>query len=81
MKIIEGRVPDLHCPDLIINLAELPEPQHGRETWRQGFEMVESAGLVFAEKEPLGYVSDHIGLRARLSLTSTAVRATPRPGA
>ena len=31
---------------------------------------VESAALVFAEKkEPLGYVSDHIGLRARLSLT------------
>ena len=25
--------------------------------------------LAFAEKEPLGYVSDHIGLRARLSLT------------
>jgi hypothetical protein len=32
---------------------------------------VESAALVFAEKEPLGYVSDHIGLRARLSLTPT----------
>ena len=32
---------------------------------------VESAGLVFAQKkEPLGYVSDHIGLRARLSLTA-----------
>jgi hypothetical protein len=30
---------------------------------------VESAVLVFAEKESLGYVSDHIGLRARLSLT------------
>jgi sphingomyelin phosphodiesterase 2 len=31
---------------------------------------VESAALVFAEQESLGYVSDHIGLRARLSLTS-----------
>ena len=31
----------------------------------------ESAGLVFAEKEPLGYVSDHIGLRARLFLTAS----------
>jgi sphingomyelin phosphodiesterase 2 len=30
---------------------------------------VESTALVFAEKEPLGYVSDHIGLRARLSLS------------
>jgi len=28
----------------------------------------DSAALVFAGKEPLGYVSDHIGLRARLSL-------------
>ena len=26
--------------DLIMNLAELPEPQHGREAWRQGFEMM-----------------------------------------
>jgi len=31
---------------------------------------VESAALVFAEKESLGYVSDHIGLRARLCLAS-----------
>jgi hypothetical protein len=30
---------------------------------------VESAALMFAEKEPLGYVSDHIGLGVRLSLT------------
>jgi len=30
---------------------------------------VESTALLFAEKEPPGYVSDHIGLRARLSLT------------
>jgi endonuclease/exonuclease/phosphatase family metal-dependent hydrolase len=28
----------------------------------------DSAALVFAGKEPLGYVSDHTGLRARLSL-------------
>jgi steroid delta-isomerase-like uncharacterized protein len=33
----------LAAPDLIINLAELPEPQHGRETWRQGFEMMRRA--------------------------------------
>jgi cytosine/adenosine deaminase-related metal-dependent hydrolase len=30
-------------PDLIINLAELPEPQHGRKAWRQGFEMMRHA--------------------------------------
>jgi steroid delta-isomerase-like uncharacterized protein len=33
----------LAAPDLIINLAELPEPQHGREAWRQGFEMMRRA--------------------------------------
>jgi hypothetical protein len=31
------------APDLIINLAELPGPQHGSETWRQGFEMMRHA--------------------------------------
>jgi len=33
----------LAAPDLIINLAELPEPQHGQETWRQGFELMRRA--------------------------------------
>jgi predicted ester cyclase len=33
----------LATPDLIINLAELPEPQRGREVWRQGFEMMKHA--------------------------------------
>jgi steroid delta-isomerase-like uncharacterized protein len=33
----------LIAPDLIINLAELPGPQHGRETWRQGFELMRRA--------------------------------------
>jgi endonuclease/exonuclease/phosphatase family metal-dependent hydrolase len=45
-----------HCIDFILTAGEIT---------------VESAALVFAEKEPLGYVSDHIGLRARLSLTPT----------
>jgi steroid delta-isomerase-like uncharacterized protein len=31
------------APDLVINLAELPEPRHGREIWRQGFEMIKHA--------------------------------------
>ena len=31
------------APDFVINLAELPEPQHGREVWRQGFEMMKLA--------------------------------------
>lgn len=33
----------LASPDLITNLAELPEPQRGREAWRQGFEMMRRA--------------------------------------
>ena len=43
-----------HCIDFILTAGEVT---------------VESTALVFAEKEPPGYVSDHIGLRARLSLT------------
>jgi sphingomyelin phosphodiesterase 2 len=43
-----------HCIDFILAAGEVT---------------VESTALVFAEKEPLGYVSDHIGLRARLSLS------------
>ena len=43
-----------HCIDFILTAGEVK---------------VESVALAFAEKEPLGYVSDHIGLRARLSLT------------
>jgi len=39
-----------HCVDFILTAADVT---------------VESAALVFAEKEPLDYVSDHIGLRAR----------------
>jgi sphingomyelin phosphodiesterase 2 len=45
-----------HCIDFILTAGEIT---------------VESAALAFAEKEPLGYVSDHIGLRARLSVTPT----------
>ena len=46
-----------HCIDFILTAREVT---------------AESAALAFAEKkEPLGYVSDHIGLRARLSLTAS----------
>src|SRR5690348_15504146 len=31
------------APDMIINLAELPAPQHGRETWLYGFQMMRQA--------------------------------------
>jgi steroid delta-isomerase-like uncharacterized protein len=31
------------APDMIINLAEYPGPQHGQDVWRQGFEMMRHA--------------------------------------
>ena len=43
-----------HCIDFILTAGEIK---------------VETAALVFAEKEPLGYVSDHVGLCTRLFLT------------
>ena len=45
-----------HCIDFILTAGEVK---------------VESVAPALAEKEPLGYVSDHIGLRGRLSLTAT----------
>ena len=51
-----------HCIDFILTAGEVT---------------VESAALVFAEKEPLGYVSDHIGLRARLSMPPATPGGVP----
>jgi steroid delta-isomerase-like uncharacterized protein len=31
------------APDMIINLAEAPGPQRGREAWRHGFELMRQA--------------------------------------
>jgi steroid delta-isomerase-like uncharacterized protein len=31
------------APDLVLHLAELPEPIRGRETWQQGFELMKRA--------------------------------------
>jgi steroid delta-isomerase-like uncharacterized protein len=31
------------APDLVMNLAELPEPMQGRETWRRGAELMKQA--------------------------------------
>lgn len=30
-------------PDLVMNLAELPEPLHGRDAWQAGVEMIKRA--------------------------------------
>jgi ketosteroid isomerase-like protein len=50
----------LAAPDLIINLAELPEPQHGREAWRQGFEMMRHA---FPDLQ--AYIEDIVAARTK----------------
>lgn len=54
------------APDLIINLAELPEPQHGRETWRQGFEMMRRAFPdLQAHVEDIVAAQDKVAVRVR----------------
>jgi len=59
-------------PDLIINLAELPEPQHGRDTWRQGFEMMKHAFPdLQAHVEDIVAADDKVAVRVRFRGTHT----------
>lgn len=37
------RVLAVAAPDLVMHLAEAPEPIHGREAWQQGYEMMRRA--------------------------------------
>ena len=54
------------APDLIINLAELPEPQHGRDVWRQGFEMMKHAFPdLQAHIEDIVAAQDKVAVRLR----------------
>jgi steroid delta-isomerase-like uncharacterized protein len=56
----------LAAPDLIINLAELPEPQHGRDAWRQGFEMMRRAFPdLQAHIEDIVAAEDKVAVRLR----------------
>jgi steroid delta-isomerase-like uncharacterized protein len=54
------------APDFVINLAELPEPMHGRETWRQGVEVMK-AGFpdIRADIEDVLAAQDKVALRLR----------------
>jgi steroid delta-isomerase-like uncharacterized protein len=53
-------------PDLIMNLAELPEPQRGREVWRQGFELVKRAFPdLRAHVEDIVAAGDRVAVRVR----------------
>jgi steroid delta-isomerase-like uncharacterized protein len=54
------------APDLIINLAELPEPQHGQQVWRQGFEMMKHAFPdLHAHLEDIFAAGDKVAVRVR----------------
>lgn len=63
---------DRLAPDLVMNLAELPEPLHGAEVWRQGFEMMKSAFPdLRAEIEDIFGAGDRVAVRLRLRGTHT----------
>jgi steroid delta-isomerase-like uncharacterized protein len=56
----------LAAPDLIINLAELPGPQHGQDTWRHGFEMIKRAFPdLQAHIEDIVAAQDKVAVRVR----------------
>jgi len=60
----------LAAPDLIMNMAELPEPLRGREAWRQGFEILRHAfpGL-HAHIEDIIADRDKVAVRLRFQGT------------
>jgi hypothetical protein len=60
------------APDFIINLAELPEPMHGREAWRQNFETMKHASPP-RTRSPSGCGS--------AAPTAASSSACPRPAA
>jgi predicted ester cyclase len=56
----------LAAPNLIINLAELPEPQHGLEVWRQGYDMMRHAFPdLQAHIEDIFAAQDKVAVRLR----------------
>jgi len=60
------------APDLIMNLAEMPEPRHGQQVWRQGFEMMRQAFPdLQAHIEDIVAADDRVALRLRFRGTHT----------
>jgi steroid delta-isomerase-like uncharacterized protein len=52
------------APDIVIHYAELPEPLHGRETWRHGFELMRRAFPdLEAQIEDLVAAGDRVAVR------------------
>ena len=61
-----GQCLALTAPDLIMNLAELPEPRHGHDMWRQGFEMMKHAFPdLQAHIEDIVTAEDKVAVRLR----------------
>ena len=54
------------APDLVMNLAELPEPMHGRQTWRHGAELMKRA---FPDLE--AHIEDIFAARDRVAVRLT----------
>ena len=68
------------APDFVINLAELPEPQHGREVWRQGFEMMKRAFPdLQAHIEDIFAAQDKVAVRLRHPLRRVPRLSPDRP--
>ena len=56
----------LAAPDLIMNLAEMPEPRRGQEAWRQGFELMRHAFPdLNARIEDIVAAADRVAVRLR----------------
>jgi steroid delta-isomerase-like uncharacterized protein len=54
------------APDLVMNLAEMPEPRHGREAWREGFELMRGAFPdLEAHIEDIVAAEDKVAVRLR----------------
>jgi steroid delta-isomerase-like uncharacterized protein len=54
-------------PDFTINLAELPEPMHGKEAWRRNFETMKHAFPDFqASIEDIVAAQDKVAVRLRI---------------
>src|SRR4051794_31317797 len=61
-----GECMALVAPDLIMNLADLPEPRRGSEVWLEGFEMMKHAFPdLRAHVEDIVAADDKIAVRLR----------------
>ena len=72
------------APDIVMHLAEAPEPLHGRDTWQRGFELMKSAFPdLEAHVEDIIAAEDRVAVRVTFTATHKGdflgVPATERP--